>query len=260
MAVYDGDKTRFLDQSLRSLLNQDLKAKEVIIVKDGYVRKDICDIIKKYKKDLNIIEVQIPINVGLAMALNEGLKYCQYDYIARMDADDICKHNRLIIQEQFLIKNPEIDIVGSYVQDIDSEGNKLKIVKYPENHKKCYSRFAYRDPVAHPSVMFRRRYFLKAGMYNKKYRKNQDSILWMNGFLKGCLFANIPQVLLYFRTDNDFYKMRRGGFEKAKEILKLRIRINRKMKYGLNAYIYTIIIFIIRLLPDSILRIFYSKR
>ena len=110
-----------------------------------------------------------------------------------------------------------IEIVISEVRAWEKSHGK-KVV-YPLTHEECRKFFRYRDPLAHPAVMFRPTYFEKVpNGYRPEYRKNQDTMLWYDGFLNGCVFANLPDVVLNFRVIDDFYN-RRNGWKRAKQML-----------------------------------------
>ncbi len=255
MAVYSGDRADFFDQSLHSLSYQELKPNEVVLVINGHVGQEIIDIINKYENDLNIIRVQMPINEGLAVALNEGLKYCHYEYIARMDADDISKYERMSKQSEYLDKNTDIDVVGSWITEISERGNILRTITYPESNDKCYSFFKFRNPMAHPSVMFRRRFFQKAGNYPERSTVDQDSLLWMKGFLNNCKFANIQESYLYFRVNYSMYLRR--NWKKAYIIFRNRICITRRLKFGLVGYLGAASLFFVYLTPIGLKKLLY---
>ena len=82
--------------------------------------------------------------------LNELLKHCLnegYEYVARMDADDISMPDRLEKQMSFLQKYPEVDVVGGSIEEIDENGdNRNKIIVYPETPDECRKFFARRNP------------------------------------------------------------------------------------------------------------------
>lgn len=260
MVVYDEDNFKFFDYALNSLVMQSIKEFEVVLVINGNINIELKRVIEKYNDILNMKCLQLNRNYGLAYALNEGLNICSGDYIARMDSDDISLPERFEIQKKYLDKYKSIDILGSAIQDINSFGKLSSKTIYPKSHAECKNRFRYRDPVAHPTVMFRREFFVKAGRYDNDYKKNQDTILWMNGFLSGCKFSNIQDVLLCFRINDNLFNSRRGGIKKAKEIFKLRLQVNKKMKFGIDSYIFLVMEFFIRIMPSRLLRIIYLFR
>ena len=167
MSVYTDEKPEYLNMALESVFNQTLKAIEVVLVKDGELTNELNEIISKWQKQEKTLTVlNFKENRGLAIALNEGLKKIDTEFIARMDTDDICLPMRFEKQVEFLKRNPCVDVVGSYIQEINENNEIIKnIVKYPITNDECFIFFAKRDPVAHPTVMFRKSFFIKTESY-----------------------------------------------------------------------------------------------
>ena len=98
MSVYKNDDPNFFEEALNSIsTNQSFKPKQVVIVEDGPVNSIIDDVIEKVKIKNKKIEFTIlskKKNEGLASALNDGINLCKYDWIARMDSDDISVDDR----------------------------------------------------------------------------------------------------------------------------------------------------------------------
>ena len=109
----------------------------------------------------------------------------------------------------------------------------------------------------HPTVMFRRSYFEKAGLYPEDTYFGEDTIMWAQGFANGCQFANIPEYLYFFRLNKVFFERRRG-IKHAKSILQLRRRVNKMLHYGFKADIYALLYALAKLMPEKILNIIYK--
>ena len=103
-----------LKMSIESILNQTYKMFEFIIILDNPNNHIHEEIIKEYSKiDKRIKFYKNDKNIGLAMSLNKGISLAQYEYIARMDADDISLSNRFDKQVKFLQENPDISLVAT---------------------------------------------------------------------------------------------------------------------------------------------------
>src|SRR5690625_6622735 len=96
MSVYIKENPAFLYESIKSMLVQTLKPDEIVIVKDGPLTKELEDIINSFENQSSELfsVINLPTNVGLGLALNEGVKACRNELIARMDTDDISLRNR----------------------------------------------------------------------------------------------------------------------------------------------------------------------
>jgi len=260
MSIYCAEKPDYFNASLRSIWDdQIVKPDEIILVEDGALTTALSEIVHNWKNrlgnQLRIISLQD--NVGLGCALNEGLKLCSNDLIARMDTDDVALPGRFHEQTEFLREHQSVDVVGSWIEEIDGIGQLLKkTVEYPLDNKACRSYFKKRDPFAHSSVMFRKSFFEKAGNY-PPFRKNQDSLLWAKGFKAGCIFANIPRVLLHFRRTDDLLK-RRANKNELLLFLNHRLKINRDLEYGMDADMYAYGYFLLQNMPNFIKKIAYK--
>lgn len=263
MSVYKEERPEYLDQALESVFNQTLKADKVVLVEDGKLTSELDKVIEKWQKqESTLVVLPFEKNRGLAVALNEGLKIIDTEYIARMDTDDICLPTRFEKQIKYLEENKEIDVVGSFISEINENNEIIKnVVKYPVTHKECFKFFAKRDPMVHPTVMFRKSFFKKIGsFYCERFvgvNKQEDSDLWYKGFLNGCLFSNYPEVLFRFRRASSFYSRRTGLFY-GLVILKEKLKRCKKLGYGFSAVFYAFAYFFMSQLPSCLKKYIYQ--
>lgn len=263
LPVYKKDKVEYLSKSVESILYQTYKNIHLYIGVDGPVGEDLADYLKHLEKQQQLSVVWFEENRGLACVLNDLLDICfkeGYEFIARMDADDISVSDRLEKQVKFLQEHPEIDVVGGAIEEIDEEGNSHgKIIVYPESPDECCAFFARRNPHAHPAVMFRKSFFEKTGCkYRPEYRQNQDTMLWFDGMMAGTQHANIKDVVLKFRMTDAMFKKRRNGWAFAKKQFIDRLAINRGLGYGLSADIFGFAMFCLLVSPAWLKKIAYK--
>lgn len=254
LPVYAKDDPSYLTLALDSVINQTYNNIVIYIGVDGTVSEKIKSVIYSYTTDLRVKPIWFPENRGLAKTLNDLIKFALYDNIcvfARMDADDISIKDRFEKQLRFLNENPEIDVVGGAITEIDEAGkSRNKTIIYPHTPKECFSFFSRRNPHAHPAVMFRKSFFDKIGHYYRpEYRQNQDTMLWYDGFINGTLNANIDDVVLKFRMTKSLFKKRRNGWKFAKKQFKDRLEINKSLKYDFRSNIFGFAMFILQLAP-----------
>lgn len=263
LSVYKNDKVPYVKLSFDSILNQTYKDIHFYIGVDGPVDSELKKCLKQYERDERVTVEWFGENRGLAMVLNNLLDIClkeHYEYIARMDADDISMPDRMEKQITFLQKHPEIDVVGGAIEEIDEKGeSRGKIVVYPETPGECYRFFARRNPHAHPAVMFRKSFFDKSGCgYRSEYKQNQDTMLWLDGMSKGTLHANIPDVVLRFRFTNSLFRKRRNGWAFAKKQLADRKMINKTLGYGFDATVFGYMMFVMLVSPVWVKKMAYK--
>ena len=121
-SLYYKESPIALRESLDSILSQTLMPNEVVIVKDGPLTSELEKVLEEYVGKYEIIKI-VPLekNVGLGGALNEGLKHCSYDLVARMDTDDIAKNDRFEKQISKFKESPELDVVGAWIDEFEGE-------------------------------------------------------------------------------------------------------------------------------------------
>ena len=261
LSIYYKESIEYFDKCMKSIWDdQTLKPNEIVLVIDGSLPKGLDDKIifwkEKLKDILNIIRLEK--NLGTGGAKKVGVSNCIYNYIAIMDTDDISMPERFQNQVDFLDKNNEIDVVGTYIAEINEKDKILKeLVKFPLTHNEMLCFFKKRDPIAHPTAMFRKRYFENAGNYSSDLHLAEDTLLWYHGFLNNCKFANIDYVGLHYRRTKDFY-MRRANKKKIIQLFKFRINtINRELNYDYKADFFAFSYLLISVSPSIIKQIVY---
>ena len=215
-------------------------------MKDGPLTEQLEEVIAEFIDKLIIIDLQV--NHGLSFALNEGLKACNYDIVARMDTDDICVHDRFEKQLLYFQSHTDVDVLGSYAYKIDENGEDMHtLIKVPIETN-LINHLIWTCPMNHPTVMFRKSKILSIGGYDPDVGLRQDDYdLWFRCVENGLKLANIPQPLLYYRFFSDSIKknnLRVGWFR-----MKVGLRGCRKLRLSIKAYIGVCIPFVRSLLP-----------
>jgi len=264
LSVYKADSVDYLRESIESILGQSEMDFHLYIGVDGPVGDELNDCLVYFESNPIVSVVRFDENRGLACVLNDLVGICKkegFEYYARMDADDIALPDRFKKQLLFLEVNPKVDVVGGALEEIDGKGLlNGKRVDYPLTHSACKKFFRYRDPLAHPAVMFRKSYFEKVSKgYREEYRKNQDTMLWYDGFISGCVFANLKDTVLRFRVNDDFYN-RRNGWKRAKQMLKDRLKMNKTMGYDITANLFAFGMFFMTVSPAWVKKFLYRIR
>lgn len=264
LPVYIKDNPIWLNTAVSSIVHQTYPNIKLFVGLDGPISQEQEVILNGYNGNFNIEIIHFPVNRGMAAVLNDLLTRAfseGFEYIARMDADDISLPERIEKQMTFLENNPEIDVVGGANQRINENDRLLdRFVYSPLTPEDCYKTFAKRTPLCHPTVLFRKRYFDKTGrLYRPEYRNSQDVMLWYDGLMKGVKMANIQEVVLYFRVTDDLIAKRRNGWKRAKRQFEDRIKINRDLKYGFSANVYAFIVFLYMLSPRRLRSVVFKR-
>ena len=212
MSVYAKESPQRLNRALRSIWHEQIrKPDQIVLVEDGPLPRDLKDVIKDFQNNLKekMYVVRLPLNRGLGPALQEGLKKCRYDLIARMDSDDVAVADRFVKQLE-IFANKDIDICGSWVGEFEEDQKKIvSIRKVPENHDEIVKFAKWRSPMNHPSVMFRKKSVLDIGGY-RAVEGFEDYDLWMRMLLAGYRFYNYPDILVNMHSDKMMMHRRRG--------------------------------------------------
>ncbi|MDN5289479.1 MAG: hypothetical protein JWR38_5753 [Mucilaginibacter sp.] len=196
MPAYNAGK--YIGEAIESVLQQSFTDFELLIVNDGST-DDTADVIRSFY-DPRIVMIYQD-NKGVSLALNKGLKYARAPYIARFDADDVCHTERLQLQYDFMINNPEYSIVGSAADYMDMEGNYLFTSVPPAFNNEEIQQLKYTVcPFIHSTVFYKKDMILKTGGYNEHAYTFEDHFLWVN-ILKDQKACNFEQPLIKLRLN-----------------------------------------------------------
>lgn len=194
LSTYNDEK--YIAKSIQSILNQTYPFFEFIIVNDGSTDGTL-NIIKSFK-DHRIILID-KANTGLSDSLNIGIKKAKYDWIARMDGDDIAYPERLELQMKYI--NNNVAAIGGQVDFIDVNDN-INAAKYEPTSSKLihfcnavgYSR------IIHPTALINKSHFMSVKGYDLELFCAEDLDLWLRLGKLGKLI-NIPQKVLHYRIN-----------------------------------------------------------
>lgn len=257
MSLYIKERPAFLRQSLDSIFNQTLQPEEVVLVEDGPLTHELYDVIDEYKDKYPQIKV-VPLldNVGLGNALNIGLKECSYEFVARMDTDDVSKRDRFATQVEFMQNHPEISVCSAWIEEFyESIDNVVTIKKLPIEHEEIYAYAKKRCPINHPVVIFRKSDVMASGGYGPF---PEDYYLWGRMLKQNYRFHNINQSLLFFRSSNDVYK-RRGGWRYFQAISSLQKYFFKIGLLTYREYLYNMLIrSVVSLMPNCFRKMIYT--
>lgn len=236
MPVYNCEK--YLEESIKSILNQTFKNFELLIINDGSTDSSV-DIINKFKDD-RIRLISNDGNKGLPYTRNRGLQLSKGKYIALMDADDISKPDRLEKQVEFLKNNKKYDVVASNVDWIN--GNRIKkSKKFLFHNDNANIGLLFRNVIPNPSAMFSKEFVDKN---NIKYREEcfvgQDYAFWVDCQTKTKIKILKEPLLIYrYGHDNITKKSTKNRYFERKKVLdeiRTRALINNKIKLESSEY------------------------
>ncbi len=258
LSIYKKESPEFFQRALQSVWEeQTRKPEQIVLIKDGPLTIELDCIIDDWRSKLGEIlkVVELPLNVGLGKALNEGLMYCKYELVARMDTDDISMPERFEMQIEFMRDHPEVSVCSSYIEEFD-ENNITTIRRLPLEHYDILTFAKKRCPISHPAVIFRKSAVLSVGGY-PEFNKAQDVALWSLLLSKGYVFANIGIVLVRMRLGKNFFS-RRGREHLKNELTVLRFQKQIGFITKVQFIKYMLIRTGVRLSPTPVKKMLYK--
>jgi len=208
--VYNGEK--YLEETIKSVLNQTYKDFEYLIVDDGSTDRTK-EIIKKFeKKDFRVKYLYYGKNKGyynLHNVINKGLEHCKGKYIARLDADDVCYPKRLEIQYRYLESHPKIFILGSSAEVIDFKGKKIgEMIKKPWPLFVLKMLIGMNNPFIHSSIMFRNE--------STPYPFHNEHFFYFKCVIEGKRLKNLKEKLIKYRINPEGVMANHANLKKEK--------------------------------------------
>ena len=187
---------RFIGASIRSVLRQEFGNFELLVIDDGST-DDTAAVVGGFR-DPRVRLLRHEANRGLVATLNEGLREARGPLVARQDADDLSRHDRLGRQAGYLRSHPGDVAVGSGADLIDERGRYRGALRLPRTRAQLRWDLCFRNPVPHSSVMLRRREILdEFGGYPDSIA-SEDYRLWSRSAAVD-RFGLIPRRLVSYR-------------------------------------------------------------
>lgn len=244
-SIYKNTKASEFAETLESIKIQTHKPKNIIIVFDGFIDKEVIDIVKYNARILPIKIIKIKNNLGLGNALRQGLKICKSEIVLRFDGDDINlkKRAELLVRE---LEKGDIDIVGSNIYEFENNPlMHLSSKKMPLSHKSIIRTLFFKNPINHPSVGFLRKSILKLDGGYRHFPFYEDYDLWIRAWKSGLKFRNIDEELVALRIT--------GQRERRKGLKIIQSEFRLLLTFFEQSFLYGCIF-----IPSFLLRIFFA--
>lgn len=261
MSLYVKEKPEYFKECMESVLNQTVRPTEIVIVKDGPLTEELDSLLNWYIEQEPSLYVIVPLekNVGLGLALREGILHCSNELVARMDTDDIARKDRFEIQLKEFENDPDLDICGSHILEFEETPEKPVTQRtVPLNHDEIVKYQRKRDGFNHVSVMFKKSAVLNAGNY-QSCPLMEDTLLWVNMFQSGARGKNVDDSLVFVRIGKDMYE-RRGGLAYYKKYKAGRKTVRKTGFISFWDYRISLIIqFIVAVMPNKLRGFVFKK-
>lgn len=221
---------RFVEEAIRSIINQTYSNLEIIIV-DDCSSDNTYEILQRLAvEDSRIRLFKNQENKKIVETLNLAISYASGEFIARMDGDDVSLPDKIEKQYRFLMANPNIDLVGVSYIIIDEDGKEIKKEKYLTDFDQIKKAVKYVSPIPHIWLARKRMYELLGG-YRLPTVEDYDFIL--RAIDQGYQLSNLPDFLYLVRmrrgnTATSAGLVQKKSFNYAKKLHKERISCQQK--------------------------------
>ncbi|ENX61607.1 MULTISPECIES: glycosyltransferase [Acinetobacter] len=262
ISIYYKENSEHFNMCMESIWDkQILKPTEVILVEDGPLTPELNCVISEWKDKLGPIlrTKKLTENVGTGRAKNIGLQECTFDIVCIVDTDDICVPERFEKQIDFLVRHPDVSIVGGQIFEfIDSIKNPTGMRKVPLSHDELKSYAIKQSPFNNMTIAYRKLAVLSVGGY-QHHLWMEDYNLFLRLIAKGYEIRNLPDVLVYARIDNGMHARRKGleYIKSEKKLLDLKKEL--KLQDPIHANIVFLLRSVFRLLPSTMLGKIYNN-
>ena len=243
MSVYHKERPEYLKQAIESIQVQSLSTNDFVLVCDGPLNDELDAVIQTKQLEMgeNLNVVRLAKNGGLGNALNEGIKHCKNELVARMDSDDIAYPDRCEKQIAVFNTHSEVSICSGIVEEFTTDPNTVDTKRVPPETNAEIIEFAKkRSPFNHPCVMYKKSAVKAVGSYQDFYLL-EDYYLWLRILMAGYQGYNIQEPLLHMRAGSDMYK-RRAGWKYSKTQAKLFKFMKQQGFIGNGQYIKSCVI------------------
>jgi len=211
MPLYNAEK--YVEKTIRSILNQTYKDFELIIVDDCSTDNSV-QVVESIQ-DNRIKLFRNEENKGIAYTRNRALENSSGKYIAIMDDDDIAPEYRFEVAMDFMDRNPHIDVVGGNTCIIDE--NDAVVGIFPQairNPKLVKAQLMLGNIFGNSTALIRREFIEK---HHIRYKHNmygaEDYRFWADCSYHGNISA-CDNIMLYWRRYDNETKRKRGSIER----------------------------------------------
>jgi len=205
MSVWNG--APWVSEAIESVLSQTASDLELIVVDDG--SSDRTPALLAAVRDPRL-RVERQTRAGLTRSLNRAAGLARAPLLARLDADDVARPERLARQRGFLDARPGVGLLGSAASEVDPSGHEVRIVRPPQADREIRRALIRRNPFVHSSVMMRRALLERVGGYDETLAVAQDYDLWLR-MSEHTQMANLPDPLVVRRLLPGRVSMRRDS-------------------------------------------------
>ena len=227
-----------LRRTLDSVLTQTYPNVEIIVVVDDPSDQAKVALLKDLAEaDDRITVIVNPVNLGPWGSYNRGVQASRGEIIAIQDSDDVSAPGRIERLTRFLLRNPNVGVVGSALEYLDAtSGRTLMRRTYPSDPARALRRYC---PLAHPTTLRWAHLFATHGGYDvsRAYRHAADYELWCRWHILGVRMANVPETLyFYYQSEGNFKTQNVRAI--LRDTVRIKVRYARRLHFGIGDYLW----------------------
>ncbi|BFM10390.1 glycosyltransferase [Simiduia litorea] len=208
---------QYLPQAVDSILNQEWKNIELIVVDDGSA-DNTADVMEKYAQDPRVNYIK-NTNQGQPKAKNCGIKHTKGEFIAFCDADDLWEPNKLTVQMP-LFKSPRVGVVFSDVSNIDENNKRYSVDRTEIGFRgNVTEQLLHRNFVPFGTAVIRRQCIVQNGIFDEEFRMGIDWDLWLRYSLNWEFDYVNDRTYVYRKWSGQMSSNYRGRYDHAFRIL-----------------------------------------
>jgi len=227
-----------VNKSIKSIKNQTHLPSQIILIFDGFYPYDlknyVINFFRTFIKKNDLLIIQNASNKGITYSYNFAIKNSKHNLIGIQDSDDESLPNRFKLQTEYFLKRKNLSVLGGFISE--QYGKKKFTKKMPLTAAAIKNLIYFKNPINHPTVMFRKDHLLSFGLYSE-CKRMEDYYLWINLISKGLLIENLPVILCKSYIDRSFIKRRSTNTILLSE-LKIQLLLLRKFKVYLILFIF----------------------
>lgn len=251
ISIYRKENPDWFREALDSVFAQTVQPTEIVLVEDGPLTPELYAVIDEYQEKHPIFNiVKNETNLGLGLALRNGVEAAKTDILVRMDTDDIIPEYRF--EHQLQKMGEGYDVVSCWAQLFMGDFDKVIAVKTrPEHHDEIVKLAHKRSPICHAGTVFRKSALMKAGNY-QHCKLYEDYHLVARLIMSGARFYNCQEELYYVRVTPEQMN-RRSGMDYLKTELAFFKEFKKMGFFSTRDYLLNSVIrIVVRLMPGGI--------
>ena len=260
MSVYHREKLEYLKQAIESIQAQTLPTDDFVLVCDGPLTEALDAVIAAKQQQMGgcLQVVRLAQNCGLGNALNEGIRRCKNELVARMDSDDIAYPDRCEKQLAVFRDHPEVSICSGIVEEFTTDPEVVDARRVPpETNAEIVAFSKKRCPFNHPCVMYKKSAVEAVGSYQDFYLL-EDYNLWLRMLMAGYQGYNIQEPLYSMRDDRN--AISRRTFQNRKNEIRVKKNIMKWFNLPAKNYLYVVVTMLKMITPTFVYKVLHKMK